>query len=161
MNCLTKILISVISALMLVLIPINTQSDCEVYVEESTSEVVTTEAMTTEIITTEAITTEVVTTEKQTVYLGNFKLTAYCPCYECSEGWSDTTSTGTKATQGRTIAVDKRVIPYGSTVIINGNEYVAEDCGGAIKGNRIDVYFNNHDEALEFGVQYADVYVKS
>ena len=67
----------------------------------------------------------------------------------------------TKATANRTIAVDKTIIPYGTIVIINGNEYVAEDTGGAVKGNIIDIFFDDHEEALNFGVQYADVYVKS
>ena len=92
--------------------------------------------------------------------LGRYRLTAYCPCRKCSEGYGTNTSTGVQATQGRTIAVDPRVIPYGSIVVINGHEYVAEDCGGAIKGKRIDVYFNDHKTASDFGVQYAEVYVK-
>lgn len=50
------------------------------------------------------------------------------------------TSTGVIAEEGKTIAVDPTVIPYGSKVLINGNEYVAEDCGGAIKGNKIDIF---------------------
>lgn len=50
------------------------------------------------------------------------------------------TSTGAIAKEGKTIAVDPAVIPYGSVVKINGNEYVAEDCGGAIKGNKIDIF---------------------
>ena len=41
---------------------------------------------------------------------------------------------------------------------INGQEYVAEDIGGAIKGNRIDVYFDNHQEALAWGIQHHEVY---
>jgi 3D (Asp-Asp-Asp) domain-containing protein len=53
------------------------------------------------------------------------------------------------------------VIPYRTEVIIDGHTYKAQDCGGAIKGNRIDVYFNNHQEALNFGVQYKEVFVKS
>ena len=91
--------------------------------------------------------------------LGRFKLTAYCACPKCCGEWADgITYTGTKATQGRTIAVDPDVIPLGSVVIINGREYVAEDIGGAIDGNRVvDIFFNSHAEALEFGVQYADV----
>ena len=92
--------------------------------------------------------------------LGKFKLTAYCSCEKCCGKSDGITSTGTKATQGRTIAVDKNVIPYGSKVKINGKEYVAEDCGGAIKSNHIDVFFNNHQDALDFGVQYANVYIK-
>jgi 3D (Asp-Asp-Asp) domain-containing protein len=90
--------------------------------------------------------------------LGEFKLTAYCTCPKCCGRWADgITYTGTEATPGRTIAVDPEVIPLGSSVYINGHTYVAEDIGGAIKGNRIDVLFASHQEALEFGVQYSNV----
>lgn len=85
-----------------------------------------------------------------------FKVTAYCPCKKCSADWGRMTSTGVLATQGRTIAVDPRYYPYGTKITINGNTYIAEDCGGAIKGNRIDIYFDSHQEALEFGVQYLE-----
>ena len=44
-------------------------------------------------------------------------------------------------------------------IVIDGHTYVAEDTGSAIKGNRIDIYFDTHQEALNFGVQYADVYI--
>ena len=71
------------------------------------------------------------------------------------------TSTGTVATANRTIAVDPRVIPYGSKVKIDGKEYIAEDCGGAIKGNRIDIFVDNHDNTLEQGVRYLNVKVYS
>lgn len=93
------------------------------------------------------------------VSLGTFKLTAYCPCSKCCGKSDGITASGTKATQGRTIAVDTRVIPIGKNVIIDGNTYIAEDTGGAIKGNRIDVYFNSHQEALNFGIQYKEVFV--
>jgi 3D (Asp-Asp-Asp) domain-containing protein len=63
------------------------------------------------------------------------------------------------AKANHTIAVDPSVIPYGTKVMINGIIYTAEDCGGAIKGNRIDVYHDTHSEALDFGVQYAEVYL--
>ena len=87
-----------------------------------------------------------------------FKLTAYCACSKCCGKWSGgNTASGTKPTQGRTIAVDTRVIPFGAKVVINGHTYIAEDTGSAIKGNKIDVYFDNHEEALQFGVKYADV----
>lgn len=90
--------------------------------------------------------------------LGRFKLTAYCTCSKCCGKWADgITASGTLATPGRTIAVDKNVIPLGSKVIINGFEYIAEDTGGAIKGNRIDILFPTHQDALQFGIQYADV----
>jgi 3D (Asp-Asp-Asp) domain-containing protein len=94
------------------------------------------------------------TTEKNEI----FTLTAYCPCRKCCGKWANgITSTGTKAQAGRTIAVDPRKIPYGTKVIIDGHTYIAEDCGGAIKGNRIDVYFDTHREALNFGRQTKEV----
>ena len=103
---------------------------------------------------------EEVIEEDEPYNLGEFKLTAYCPCSKCCGKWANgITSTGTTAVAGRTIAVDPAVIPYGTKVLINGVTYIAEDCGGAIKGNRIDVYFDSHREALKFGVQYADVYI--
>ena len=57
------------------------------------------------------------------------------------------------------LTVDSSVIPLGSEIVIDGHTYVAEDTGSAIKGNRIDIYFDTHQEALNFGVQYADVYI--
>lgn len=104
--------------------------------------------------------------EETLTLLGEFKLTAYCPCEKCcgksvNDPYYGITASGTTATAGRTIAVDTRVIPMGSEIVINGHTYIAEDVGGAIKENRIDIYFDSHDEALQFGVQYADVYIKS
>lgn len=95
--------------------------------------------------------------------LGEFRLTAYCPCSRCCGKTDGITSTGTTAAEGRTIAVDPRVIPYGSSVTIyfadgTSHTYTAEDCGGAIKENRIDVFFADHQAAREFGVQTAYVY---
>lgn len=86
-------------------------------------------------------------TEKEMV------LTAYCSCAKCCGKSDGITATGTLAKQGRTIAVDPRYIPYGTEVIIDGVTYIAEDCGGAIKGNRIDLFFDSHSEALKFGKQ--------
>lgn len=104
----------------------------------------------------EAKEVEDVIVEKK-ISLGEFKVTAYCPCEACSGLWGDTTFTGTKAEAGRTIAVDPDVIPLGSRVEIDGDTYVAEDIGGAVKGNHIDIYFNTHDEALEWGRQFKEV----
>ena len=90
--------------------------------------------------------------------LGEFMLTAYCPCMKCCGKTDGITATGTTATEGRTIAVDPALIPYGSTVTIYYEDgtvhtYTAEDCGGGIKGNRLDIYFDDHQAALQFGVQ--------
>lgn len=86
--------------------------------------------------------------------------TAYCPCYECSEGYGNQTSTGAIAKEGRTIAVDPKIIPYGTEVVIDGKTYVAEDCGGLIKGNEIDVYFDNHKDVDNFGKKNLKVQIK-
>lgn len=87
-----------------------------------------------------------------------FMITAYCPCAQCNGPWSGgATSTGARATQGRTIAVDPRVIPYGSKVLIGGHEFVAEDCGGAIKGAHIDLYLDSHERGNSWGVRYLTV----
>ena len=91
--------------------------------------------------------------------LGNYKLTYYCSCELCCDKETGITATGTPVIEGQTIAVDTSVIPYGTKVIINGHVFTAEDCGGAIKGNRIDIYVNDHNRALELGVDHADVYL--
>lgn len=91
---------------------------------------------------------------------GTFKCYAYCPCSICcgssARGY---TKSGTRATEGRTIAVDPAVIPLGSVVYINGHEYIAEDTGGGIDGNTIDVFMDSHQAALEWGVKYYKVFV--
>ena len=98
--------------------------------------------------------------EFETGYLGEYEITHYCPCEECCGKTDGITYTGTTATEGRTIAVDPEVIPLGSEVTINGQTSTAEDIGGAIKGNRIDIFVNSHEEALELGVIYAPVYME-
>ena len=69
------------------------------------------------------------------------------------------TSTGVTATTNHTIAVDPSVIPYGSKVVINGQVYVAEDCGGAIKNKRIDIYVATHAEGEAKGTYDTEVYL--
>ena len=95
--------------------------------------------------------------------LGEFELTAYCGCELCCGAWSDeksTTASGTHAAEGRTVAVDTDIIPLGSIVEIDGHEYVAEDTGAAIQGERIDIYFTSHNDAVEFGRQSGQVKIK-
>lgn len=133
--------------------PIIVETKATTYAEESVTAVV-------EEVTVDTVaepTTEEQTTEELTS-LGIYKLTAYCSCNRCSGQWGTRTSTGTTATQGRTVAVDPKEIPYGTVLVINGLEYVAEDCGGSVDGKHIDIFFNSHKEALEFGVQYVEIY---
>ena len=91
--------------------------------------------------------------------LGNFTITYYCACEICCNKADGITATGTPVIEGQTIAVDPSVIPYGTRVIIGGHVFTAEDCGGAIKKNHIDVYVNSHEEALALGVTNAEVYL--
>lgn len=94
--------------------------------------------------------------------LGVFKVTHYC-CEKyphiCNAGPPYKTATGTTPHVGG-CAVDPKKIPLGSYVKINGVVYHAEDTGGAIKGNRIDVVVETHDEALKKGTYNAEVFLK-
>ena len=97
------------------------------------------------------------------VSLWTFITSGYCNeayYHICNDGTPDTTATMTTPTPGRTIAVDPRVIPYGSEVMINGHTYIAEDCGSAIKGKRIDILYDNHDIAFAHGMQEVEVFIK-
>lgn len=88
-----------------------------------------------------------------------FKITAYCPCSKCCGKYaSGYTSSGTKATAGRTVAASSQ-FAFGTKLLINGKEYTVEDRGGAITGNKIDIYMNTHAEALAWGVKYLPVQV--
>ena len=91
--------------------------------------------------------------------LGTFTCVAYCGCSKCSDGFGNITAIGTVCRPNHTIAVDPGVIPYGTWVEINGNTYVAEDCGGGIQGNTIDIYFENHAETIEFGIRFYEVFL--
>ena len=76
---------------------------------------------------------------------------AYCACVKCCGKTNGITASGTKATAGRTIAAPKNYA-FGTKIEIAGmGTYVVEDRGGAITGNKIDIYFDSHAEALKFG----------
>jgi len=86
--------------------------------------------------------------------MGEFEATAYT----LAEGNGDgVTSVGVVPKPNRTIAVDPDVIPYGSKVIINGQEYIAEDTGGDIQGKRLDIFMSSREQALSFGRQAVEV----
>ena len=88
-------------------------------------------------------------------YLGNFKLTAYCNCAVCCGRWAGgPTASGKMPEQGRTIATG--VLPFGTKLNIGGKIYTVEDRGTPY--GHIDIYMENHADAQEFGVRYADVY---
>ena len=109
--------------------------------------------------------------EEEQELLGEFTITYYCSCEKCCGIWASKrpvidgkevvyTASGAVAKAGVTVAVDPSKIPYGTELYIEGLGYrVAQDCGGAIKGNRIDVYMDSHHEALIGGRHTALVYV--
>lgn len=90
-----------------------------------------------------------------------YKVTAYCSCTKCCGSHANGyTASGTKAVAGRTVAASSN-LAYGTKLNINGKTYVVEDRGGAITGNRIDIYVNSHSEALAWGVKYLPVEVQN
>lgn len=111
--------------------------------------------------------------EPQPVSLGEFTITHYCSCEICCNQYAVGrpvdengqeivyTASGARAEAGKTIAVDPDVIPWGTTVIINGQEYIAQDAGGAIQENRIDIYCSSHQEARELGIYTAEVWMEA
>lgn len=101
----------------------------------------------------------VVEAEEPSIYIGEFTVTAYCPCAKCCGKWSDgLTASGIPAGPG-IVATDPDVIPLGSSVIIDGAEYIAADTGSSIRGSRIDICVESHDAALAYGVREKSVWV--
>lgn len=108
--------------------------------------------------------------EPTIISLGEYRLTAYCACEKCCGYWATVrpldsngkpivyTANQSIAKQGVTVAADTNVLSFGTKLLIDGHEYIVQDRGGAIKGNRIDIYFESHEEALAFGVQYKEVF---
>lgn len=100
--------------------------------------------------------------------MDNVKVTFYCTekrKHICGTG-DGLTATGMKVTAYVTVAVDPKVIPLGSTVLVDFGDgvihyFMAEDTGGAVKGNHIDIAVEGHRQALELGTKTATVwYIK-
>lgn len=100
--------------------------------------------------------------EYEMIYVGNFTLTHYCcETYDhiCGNN-NGLTATGTYVTAGRTVAVDPSVIPYGTEMYIEGYGWrIAEDCGGVVDGNHIDIAVSTHADALNMGTTDGGVWV--
>ena len=97
--------------------------------------------------------------------VGNvYKVTAYCSCEICCGKWSKVyprrTANGHIVKPGDKFVAAPVEMPFGTRLIIPGysdKPVPVLDRGGAIIGQRIDVYFDNHQAALNFGVQYLKV----
>ena len=96
----------------------------------------------------------------------HMRVTAYCPCSKCCGEYADGITADNHRIQDgdRFVAADK-TYAFGTEIVIpgyNDSEPVhVKDRGGAIQGQRLDVFFNTHQEALEWGVQYLDVKIKN
>lgn len=92
--------------------------------------------------------------EETKTYLGDFTITYYCTeNYSHTCGGGGITASGTQVTPYQTAAVDTSVIPFGTKLYIEGVGYrIAEDRGGAVKGNKIDLAVTTHEEALNLGI---------
>lgn len=82
---------------------------------------------------------------------GYFTITYYCACSKCCGPYATgITASGTKVQAGRTIAASNKY-PFGTQMKIFDHIYTVEDRGGAITGNKIDIYVDSHSEALKLG----------
>lgn len=93
--------------------------------------------------------------------------TAYCPCEICCGEWALNrpdgivyTASGAEAVQGVTIAADWSIYPPGTVLFVEGlGEMTVQDRGGAIQGQKIDIYFESHDDARQFGRRNVRFYI--
>ena len=86
-------------------------------------------------------------------------VSAYCPCEKCCEQWADGITASGKPAEGKLIAAPRNY-PFGTVMDVPGYGRAAvEDRGGAIEGNKLDLLFPTHQEALEWGRQYVTVKV--
>ena len=94
-----------------------------------------------------------------------FNVSAYCPCVECCDKTDGITASNDKAIQWYTIAAGRRY-KVGTIIYIpsladcpNGGWFIVQDRGGAISNEKLDIYFNTHMEAKEFGRHTLECYV--
>lgn len=105
------------------------------------------------------------------VDIGKFRITAYCACEKCCGQWAKNrpvdadgnqivyTASSDVAEAGWTVAADTSVLPFGTHIWIEGHEYEVQDRGSAITDRSIDIYFDKHEDALQFGVKKLSVFV--
>lgn len=99
-------------------------------------------------------------------YTLDVKATAYCPCAECCGGWADDLTSQMTDAYTHGIAVNPRIIPYGSKIWLDAFgevPLIADDTGGAMRNAKelhIDVRFPTHQAALNWGVQYITITIE-
>lgn len=97
-----------------------------------------------------------VVSEPEPMHLyGNCRITFYCHCATCNGRAGANCASGVQPTVNHTVA--NGALPFGTRLLIDGQEYVVEDRGvGAFE---IDIFVSSHDEALRRGLYYRDVYI--
>jgi 3D (Asp-Asp-Asp) domain-containing protein/Na+-transporting methylmalonyl-CoA/oxaloacetate decarboxylase gamma subunit len=98
---------------------------------------------------------------KELVCVGTFKVVHYCHCTLCTNG-TGITASGEPVQEGM-VAADWNVLPMNTVIYIKQGDAlvpkVVKDRGGAINGNKIDIYVPSHEQAIQLGTYYADIYV--
>ena len=88
-------------------------------------------------------------------YYGSCRITFYCPCSQCCGSWGNATASGAVPTAGWTVANGS--LPFGTKVEIDGHTYCVEDRG--VGEMEMDIFVNSHQEALDRGLYYTDVWI--
>ena len=130
----------------------------EVVLQEPVNKIVQVQKTGTSRASTARTSTAAATTTTADVNGETYKITAYCSCAKCCGKTTGRTASGTQATAGRTVAAPAK-FAFGTKLNIGGQIYTVEDRGGAIQGNRIDIYVSSHSAALQWGVKYLPVSV--
>lgn len=86
---------------------------------------------------------------------GRCRVTFYCPCANCCGSWGNATASGVMPTPNHTVACGD--LPFGTRILVDGQEYVVEDRG--VGAQQIDIFVSSHEEALWRGLYYSDVYI--
>ena len=82
-------------------------------------------------------------------YCGEFEISYYDSCYQCCGKTNGITASGEKVQEGVTVAADTSILPMGSKIYIEGIGWrTVQDRGGAIKGNKLDIYVPSHDSPM-------------
>ena len=94
------------------------------------------------------------------------RVTGYCPCSQCCGSFSDGITANNHHIQpGDTFVAADKSYQFGTEMVIPGynsdRSVQVMDRGGVIKGNRLDLFFHTHQQALQWGVQHLDVLIKT
>ena len=99
--------------------------------------------------------------QNQVAYIGKYKITYYCACKQCCGKTNGITASGAKVQEAVTVAADTSKLPFGTNIYISGIGWrTVQDRGGAIKGNRLDIYISSHNDPMPYNVQNLDVWVE-